>query len=68
MIGLLIRMVIVALGLWLAAKTVPGVGIASNGDLIAAALLLPGCASVDQDDGASAARAMMVGEEITRHG
>ena len=36
MIGLLIRMVIVAL----AAKTVPGVGIASNGDLIAAALLL----------------------------
>jgi hypothetical protein len=34
----------------------------------AAALLLPGCASVDQDDGESAARGVMVGEKITRHG
>ena len=35
---------------------------------LAAALLLPGCASVGQDDGESAARAVMVGEKITRHG
>ena len=34
----------------------------------AAALMLPGCASVDQDDGESAARGVMVGEKITRHG
>jgi hypothetical protein len=35
---------------------------------LAAALLLPGCASVEQDDGEAAARGVMVGEEITRHG
>ena len=35
---------------------------------LVAALLLPGCASVDQQDDEAAARGVMVGEEITRHG
>lgn len=40
MAGLLIRMAIVAVGLWLGTKIVPGMEIRSDGDLIAAALLL----------------------------
>jgi len=35
---------------------------------LVAALLLPSCASVDQQEDESAARGVMVGEEITRHG
>ena len=35
---------------------------------LVAALLLPGCASVDQQDDEAAAREVMVGEKITRHG
>ena len=35
---------------------------------LAAALMLPGCASVDQQEDESAARGVMVGEKITRHG
>jgi len=35
---------------------------------LVAALLLPGCASVDQQDDEAAARGVMVGEKITRHG
>jgi len=35
---------------------------------IAAALVLSGCASTNQQDGEPAARAVMVGEKITRHG
>jgi Cu/Ag efflux protein CusF len=35
---------------------------------LAAALLLPGCASVEQDNGEATARGVMVGEKITRHG
>jgi putative membrane protein len=38
--GFLIRAAVVALGLWLASKIVPGVEIRSTGALIAAALLL----------------------------
>ena len=35
---------------------------------LVAALLLPSCASVDQQEDESAARGVMVGEKITRHG
>ena len=40
MTGFLVRAAVVAIGLWLASKIVPGVHIHSPGDLIAAALLL----------------------------
>jgi putative membrane protein len=40
MAGFLIRAAVVAIGLWLASKIVPGVHILSPGSLIAAALLL----------------------------
>ncbi len=40
MIGFIIRIAIVALGLWLASEVVPGIGFRSFGSLIAAALLL----------------------------
>lgn len=40
MIGFIIRAAVVALGLWLASKIVPGVEVLSTGSLIAAAVLL----------------------------
>ncbi len=38
--GLFLRMLITALGLWLASRLVPGIGIADPGTLLLAALLL----------------------------
>jgi putative membrane protein len=38
--GFLIRAIVVAIGLWLASKVVPGIAFDSSGTLIAAALLL----------------------------
>ena len=40
MTGLLLRLVIGALGLWLAAEIIPGIEVANLGTLLAAALLL----------------------------
>jgi putative membrane protein len=40
MIGFIIRVAVVALGLWVAAHIVPGVHVRSTGSLIAAALIL----------------------------
>ena len=40
MLGFLLRLLISALGLWLAARLVPGMHIAGGGTLVAAALLL----------------------------
>ncbi len=40
MIGFIIRVLIVALGLWVAAHIVPGIGYSSYGSLLAAAFLL----------------------------
>jgi putative membrane protein len=40
MVGFLVRLAIVALGLWLAQRIVPGIEIEGTGTLVAAALLL----------------------------
>jgi putative membrane protein len=40
MTGLLLRLLIGALGLWLAAEIIPGIEVANLGTLLAAALLL----------------------------